>query len=134
MRLLICKLCLEGEPFACPFKFRRSYMFMHLEKTHGLEPARVIFTKSEPTAPGGPALWMAGRDTRPMFEEIEVPLPGTRRSSERPEPIPGAREKFAAREDAKWAGIARDRSAGAAARAGYPDWRGATADTYGPMH
>jgi hypothetical protein len=140
MRLLVCRLCEDGEPFACPFKFRRTYMFMHLEKSHGLKPAELAFTRTDPPAPGGPTLWMAGRgrESKPALEEVTIPMPGLPYSNDGKDPIPGAREKLAARTAARAddTGTPRERAMKAAARAGYPDWRGAPGESaaYGPMH
>ena len=36
MHLIICRLCEGAEPFVCPARFRRTYMKLHLQKSHGI--------------------------------------------------------------------------------------------------
>jgi len=131
MRLLVCKLCEDGEPFACPFKFRRTYMFLHLEKSHGMSPAGLAFTKSEHATPDGRTIWMAerGAESKAVLDEVIVPVSGSSTAGDRAEPPRVARTASAPGVDR----AQRSDPAGKAARAGYPDWTGASS-TYGSMH
>jgi hypothetical protein len=74
MRLLICRLCTDNEPFACPLRFRRTYMELHLEKAHGLKLESGVLLRTH-EAPSGPVLWRSGegREAKLILEELSLP-------------------------------------------------------------
>lgn len=57
MRLIVCCLCTDADPFLCPFKFRRSYMLLHLEKAHDLPVKDMEFVRQMGSNKQG-AVWM----------------------------------------------------------------------------
>lgn len=77
MRLLVCRVCHDSEPFACPFKYRRTYMELHLDKAHGLKLRDIPLSRAHETR-SGPVLWKSGqgREAKLVLEEVFVPAPG----------------------------------------------------------
>ena len=77
MRLLVCRMCADGEPFACPYRFRRTDMQLHLEKAHGLKLGEGTLQRAHETR-SGPVLWRAGKgnDAKLVLEEVAIAMPG----------------------------------------------------------
>lgn len=104
MRMIACCLCAGEEPFTCPFKFRRSYMMLHLEKAHGMPVRRLRFVRQN-VATGVPqSVWMTGSgdELRPTLLEfkVAVPLPvqtgPAQKRSPEPRKVPDAEQWTAA--------------------------------------
>lgn len=68
MILLVCLLC-SGEPFACPERFRPTYMQSHLERSHRLRDVRLL-----PQHRGESTVWSMGRGrhAEPVLRVVEV--------------------------------------------------------------
>lgn len=84
MRLIVCRLCTGDDPFACPVKFRRTYMQLHLEKSHAVvaRGQKILRTQSQQT--GAVADWVAVKDgsRRLVLTELEIDV-----GSSRQEPV-----------------------------------------------
>lgn len=80
MRFLVCCLCTDDEPFVCPFRFRRSYMLLHLEKAHNLAVDNLQFVRRVDPADQR-VVWMAvhNREASRTLTEVEVSLDGEAR-------------------------------------------------------
>lgn len=76
----VCCMCEGPEPFACPSRFRRSYMGLHLEKAHGLPVKELKFTRRAASGDRKlvwPAVWMTGTgdDSKQVLLETELDFP-----------------------------------------------------------
>lgn len=68
--LLVCLLC-DGEPFACPERFRPTYMHVHLERTHKLGDVTLL-----PQNRNGSTVFSIGRGrhAQPVLRAVDVPI------------------------------------------------------------
>lgn len=76
MRLIVCMLCTDDDPFACPTKFRRTYMQLHLEKSHSVVARDLKIVRAESKQVGVIAEWLSvtGASRSSILKEIEVAL------------------------------------------------------------
>lgn len=74
MRLIMCRLCSGEDPFACPIKFRRTYMQLHLEKSHGVVAKELKISRVESRREGLVAEWVSVMDglRTGILVELEV--------------------------------------------------------------
>ena len=82
MRLIVCCLCTDEEPFVCPFKFRRSYMTVHLGRAHKLSVKDLNLARRA-TDNGESATWLAvsGNSSKQVLREVEFGLSSERKAS-----------------------------------------------------
>ena len=64
----ICRLSCDDEPFACPEKYRHTYMSLHLDKIHGLGDVTLL-----PQNRGKSTVWAMGHGgAQPVLRAVEV--------------------------------------------------------------
>ncbi len=76
MRLIVCGLCETEEPFLCPVRFRRTYMQLHLQKSHGFDVKQLRIVRREKRQKNLVAEWSAelNGDQATVLSEVEVSL------------------------------------------------------------
>ncbi len=108
MRLIVCSLCTGDDPFACPVKFRRTYMQLHLEKSHSLVAKEHRILRIESKAQEFTAEWMTvtGESQKRILVELEFDLPYRQESSHQSGQTAIADSSDPDDESAKWSATA----------------------------
>ncbi len=85
IRLIICNACSTDDPFLCPVRFRRTYMRMHLEKSHGVDLRSAKLVRSIRESRSIVAEWVTADEpdqARVLLTEFDVDMPAALSSIE----------------------------------------------------